>query len=195
MRGSLLGDQAVREQRFDAASVVQRHRFPAEVIHHAVWLLPRPLSFRDRRGAGARGIHVSYKTIRCWTIKVGAQIAKNLKSRRVAPCPCTKWSAPSADKGSGLASHDFARTSRAAAPAPDELKMQGFKSIPSAQRFLTTHAGVYNAFHTQRPLISRDTIRTSRTAAFECWSDELRLISDADSLFACCRRKLTALIS
>ena len=44
----------------------QRHRFPAEVIQHAVWLYFRfPLSFRDVEDLLAqRGIDVSYETVR-----------------------------------------------------------------------------------------------------------------------------------
>lgn len=44
----------------------KRHRFPAEVIRHAVWLYFRfALSLRD---VEERGIEVSYETIRFWTV-------------------------------------------------------------------------------------------------------------------------------
>ena len=45
-----------------------RHRFPAEIISHAVWLFHRfRLSFRDTEVLLAqRGITVSYETIRQW---------------------------------------------------------------------------------------------------------------------------------
>lgn len=48
----------------------KRHRFPPEVIRHAVWLYFRfSLSLRDVEELLAqRGIEVSYETIRCWTI-------------------------------------------------------------------------------------------------------------------------------
>ena len=52
-----------------------------------------------------------------------------------------------------------------------ERKMQLFKSQPSAQRFLTTHASVYNTFYTQRHLISRSTLRTFRVAANDAWRE------------------------
>ncbi|MEG1453860.1 MAG: IS6 family transposase, partial [Brevundimonas sp.] len=56
----------------------KRHRFPSEVIRHAVWLYFRfSLSFRDVEDLMAhRGIDVSYETIRCWTIKFGPLIAR-----------------------------------------------------------------------------------------------------------------------
>ena len=69
----------------------KRHRFAADVIRHAVWLYFRfTLSLRDVEELLAqRGIEVSYETIRCWTIKFGPQIARNLKRRRPAPSP--RW--------------------------------------------------------------------------------------------------------
>lgn len=69
----------------------KRHRFPAEIIRHAVWLYFRfSLSFRDVEELLAqRGIDVSYETIRCWTIKFGPQIARRLKKLRPAPSP--RW--------------------------------------------------------------------------------------------------------
>ena len=69
----------------------KRHRFPAEVIRHAVWLYFRfTLSLRDVEELLAeRGVEVSYETIRCWTIKFGPQIARRLKRHRPAPSP--RW--------------------------------------------------------------------------------------------------------
>jgi transposase-like protein len=51
-----------------------------------------------------------------------------------------------------------------------ERKMQNFKSIPSAQRFLTTHAAIYNAFDFQRHMISRTTLRLFRARADSVWA-------------------------
>jgi hypothetical protein len=64
----------------------KRHRFPPDVIRHAVWLYFRfTLSFRDVEELLAqRGISVSYETIRAWTLKFGPHIASNLKQRRPA---------------------------------------------------------------------------------------------------------------
>src|SRR4051794_37497432 len=49
------------------------HRFPAEVISHAVWLYFRfPLSLRHvDEILAARGIDVSHETVRQWGLKFG----------------------------------------------------------------------------------------------------------------------------
>lgn len=50
-----------------------------------------------------------------------------------------------------------------------ERKMQGFKSRGSAQRFLSTHAAVYNTFNVQRHLTSARTHRGFRAVAMDTW--------------------------
>lgn len=220
----------------------KRHRFPADVIRHAVWLYFRfTLSFRDVEELLAqRGIEVSYETIRCWTIKFGPQIARNLKRRRPAPSPrrhldemvaniagrrmCI-WRAVDdegevldlvvqrrRDHGAALTLHKRLLRNQPVEPETiitdglgsyasalkelglqdlhrsgrlrennraenshlpirrRERKMQGFKSQPSAQRFLTTHAAVYNTFYTQRHLASRPSLRRFRAEAHAAWA-------------------------
>lgn len=51
-----------------------------------------------------------------------------------------------------------------------ERQQQLFKSQASAQRFLTTHAAIYNTFNTQRHLISRSTLRRFRADAALTWA-------------------------
>ena len=60
----------------------KRFRYPAEIISHAVWLYHRfCLSFRDvEELLAARGIVVSYETIRRWCLKYGQKYAKSLKN-------------------------------------------------------------------------------------------------------------------
>ena len=50
-----------------------------------------------------------------------------------------------------------------------ERRMQKFKSAASAQRFLSTHAAVYNTFNVQRHIISRKTLRQFRGEAMRTW--------------------------
>src|SRR5579872_822001 len=68
-----------------------RHRFPAEIISHAVWLYHVfSLSLRDVELILAeRGIVVSYETVRRWCKKFAASFADRLRHRR--PRPGDKW--------------------------------------------------------------------------------------------------------
>jgi putative transposase len=50
-----------------------------------------------------------------------------------------------------------------------ERKQQKFKSQASAQRFLSTHAAVYNTFNFQRHMIRRSTLRLFRAEADRAW--------------------------
>jgi hypothetical protein len=66
-------------------------RFPPEVIQHAVWLYHCfTLSLRDvELILAARGIVVSYESIREWGLRFGRHFANMLKRRR--PQPGDKW--------------------------------------------------------------------------------------------------------
>jgi putative transposase len=74
-------DQRIRRSSFHG------HRFPPEVIRHAVWLYLRfTLSFRDVEDVVAeRGIDVSYETVRRWVLKFGPTFARELRRRRLRP--------------------------------------------------------------------------------------------------------------
>ena len=51
-----------------------------------------------------------------------------------------------------------------------ERKQQKFKSQGSAQRFLATHAPIYNTFNLQPHLIRRPTLRQFRAQAHRAWA-------------------------
>ena len=65
----------------------KRHRFPPEIIAHAVWLYVRfNLSLREvEEMLLERGIDVSYETSRRWVVKFAPQIARNLRRKQAHP--------------------------------------------------------------------------------------------------------------
>ncbi len=69
----------------------KRHRFPPEIINHAVWRYFRfALRYRDVEELLAeRGVFLTYETIRQWCRKFGQGYANALRRRR--PQPGDKW--------------------------------------------------------------------------------------------------------
>src|SRR6202040_4191814 len=67
------------------------HRFPPEIIQHAIWLYLRfTLSYRDGEELQAgRGLDISYETVRRWGPKFGPSIARRLRRQR--PRPSDLW--------------------------------------------------------------------------------------------------------
>jgi transposase-like protein len=72
-------------------SANKRHRFPAEIISHGVWLYFRfCLSYRDvEQLMAARGVTLTYEAVRYWCRKFGQTYANALRRRR--PSPGDKW--------------------------------------------------------------------------------------------------------
>ena len=68
-----------------------RHRFPAEIISHAVWLYHVfSLSLRDVELILAeRGVFLTYETVRRWCRKFGESFADSMRRRR--PRPGDRW--------------------------------------------------------------------------------------------------------
>ena len=64
-------------------NIYKRHRFPPDIISHAVWLYYRfNLSHRDIEDLLAeRGIIVTRESIRLWCLKFGALYARRLKRK------------------------------------------------------------------------------------------------------------------
>ena len=136
----------------------KRHRFPAEIIQHSVWLYYRVnLNHRDIEDLWAeRGITVSYGAIRLWCNKFGPQYAGRLKRRQQGFGDTSRYANNRAEL-----SHQLTRVR--------ERRMRRFKSTQQAQRFLSVPAAVYNLFNLGRNLISAEHYRLIRQRAFASW--------------------------
>ncbi|WP_374230550.1 IS6 family transposase [Rhodococcus sp. ARC_M6] len=67
------------------SSTYKGYRFPREIISHCVWLYHRfTHSFREiELLMAARGIAVSYETIRAWCARFGPEFARRLRRRQL----------------------------------------------------------------------------------------------------------------
>ena len=132
-------------------SVHAGYRYPAELISYAVWLYLRfPLSLRMvQEMLAARGISVTYETIRQWGLKFGREFANRL--RRRAPRRGDKWhlrGRPPHRRQEALA---LARgRSGGLCSRRRERIMKRFKSPRQVQRFLSTHDQIANFFSRRR---------------------------------------------
>src|SRR5467141_726663 len=71
----------------------KNHRFPAEIISHAVWLYFRfCLSFRDvEELLLERGVVVTYEAIRKWCRKFGQQYVISSVADALGPVTSGRW--------------------------------------------------------------------------------------------------------
>jgi putative transposase len=141
----------------------KRHRFPPEIIAHAVWLYFRfPLSLRlVEELLIERGILVSYETIRRWALKFGPAYARRLKrkppSRRdiwhldevvimIAGQKHWLWRAVDQD---GYVLDEIIQTRRDIKAAERLLRRLLKKQGCSPRRMITDKLGSYAAAHRQ----------------------------------------------
>ena len=66
-------------------STYKGYRFPREIIAHCVWLYYRfTLSLREIESLmAARGVEVSYETVRAWCVRFGPEFARRLRRRQL----------------------------------------------------------------------------------------------------------------
>ena len=157
------------------------YRHPAELISYAVWLYFRfPLSLRMvGEMLAARGISVTYETIRQWGLKFGREFANRLRRRAPRVLITDKLRSYAAAKreimpGVEHRQHKGLNNRAENSHQPTRRReriMKRFKSPRQVQRFLSIHDQVANLF-TRRP--SQDTAATfysARNQAFTIWTE------------------------
>ncbi len=154
-----------------------RHRFPREVIQHAVWLYFRfPLSFRDVEDLLAqRGVDVSYETVRRWALKFLKRAMK--RYGRPATIVTDRLRAyGAAMKVLGIVERqDCGRwlNNRAENSHQPFRRREGamakFRDAKTLQKFAAVHASIHNHFNQDRHLNRRDIFKQNRAAALAEW--------------------------
>jgi len=180
-----------------AATKYKNHRFPVEIIRHAVWLYFRfCLSFRDVEELLAeRGVTVSYEAVRQWYLRLGQAFAKQLRCRQgrlgdtwhldevfvtIGGERHYLWRAVDQDGEvldmmlSSVAHCQGARQNNRAevshqSTRQQERQMRRFKSPRQAQRFLSVHGPINNLFRLSRHLMKAAHYRMFRARTFATW--------------------------
>ena len=129
----------------------RRHRFPPEIIQHAIWLYLRfTLSYRDVEELLAEhGLDLSYETVRRWVRKVGPLIARRL--RRGRPRPSDRW-----------------QLDETVVRIAGKYVLSVTSNFGANPCFLSS---LHNTFNHQRHLVSRSTLRIFRAEATARWLD------------------------
>ena len=134
------------------------HRFPPEIISHAVWLYHRfCISFRDVEDLLAeRGVEVSYESIRQWCIRFGSEYASKLKKRwgRLGDT----WFLDEVFVNIEGKLHYLWRAVDQDGDTID-IPVQKRRNKRAAQRFLTIQATVYNLINLGRHMVSAENYR------------------------------------
>jgi putative transposase len=154
------------------------YRFPPEIIRQAIWLYLRvPLSFRDAEGEvldalvqSKRNKHAALtpmrKLLRTCAFVPQRLVTDDLRSYRAAVNDLRIASRHVRGQSKPNRAENSHQPSRRR-----EHKMQRLMSAGAAQKFLSIHAAVYNAFNVQRHLTSAKTHRTLRAAAMSAWRE------------------------
>jgi hypothetical protein len=124
-----------------SVSRYHRHRFPAEIISHCVWLYFRfALSFRDvEEMLAMRGVSLSYETVREWCLKFGQTYANGLVTSFLnlatdgilmkCSSKSTDVSIPLASSGSGWGGIGYFSPEQAGQGGSKEVLSQALKTI------------------------------------------------------------------
>ena len=160
------------------------HRFPPEIISHAVWLYFRfPLSLRMvEEMLAARGILVSHETVRQWARKFGQDFAFKLLKKQLRPPrvmitdKLASYGAAKRELVPGVEHRQHRGLNNRAENSHQptrrrERQIKRFKSAGQAQRFLSAHDGINNLFHLRRDHITASQYRAARAEAFQTWAE------------------------
>ena len=138
-----------------------------EVIHLVVMMYARyPLSLRNVEDLLAeRGINISHETIRFWCNRFGPMFARKSFARRSDSTSGSRLAFVTsrllAECGIAMSYETIRRWLKHFGPI---ISAELQSAVPSAQKFLSTHAAVYNTLNTQRHLTSAQAHRVLRTA-------------------------------